>query len=287
MNFVSAILVRFFILLFALVPFWLLYIFSDILYFFIYKVFKYRVNTVRDNLSKCFPDKSRKELLRIEKLSYRNLSEITVEGLKAFTMTKKQIYKRHKVINEEDISYIYKNCGGIISVAFHYTNWEWGALSCMQLNSDGVALYKPLANKYLDKYLKKNRSRTGAELVSIYETARYFQANANKKKNFILAADQSPSNSAKSYWVNFFGRDTAFLHGPEVYSKKYHYPVILIDIQRVRRGYYELELSMLSEEPWKLEDGELTKILANKLEDIIRKKPQDWLWTHRRWKLSR
>ncbi len=287
MNLILSLITRFFVLLFAIVPFWLLYIFSDLLYFILYKVLKYRVEVVRDNLSKSFPEKSKEELLKIEKLSYHNLTDITVESLKAFTMSKKQIFARHKVINEAALEHLYDKYGGIIALPNHYGNWEWGAMSCMQMKWPGVALYKPLSNKYLNEYVERNRSRLGTKLVSIYETARCFVSTKDKKYNYIMASDQSPSNAKKAYWVNFLGRDTAFLHGPEQYAKKYEYPAVFIDIQRVRRGYYELELSILSEEPEKLKDGELTQMLASKLEEVIRKKPQDWLWSHKRWKLKR
>ncbi len=278
---------RFFVLLFAIVPFWLLYIFSDFLYFILYKVFKYRVSVVRDNLKKSFPEKSKEELRKIERLSYKNLSDITVESLKAFTMSKEQIFARHKVINEDELRYLFSKCGGIIALPNHYGNWEWGAMSCMQLEWKGVALYKPLSNKHLNTYVKRNRSRLGTQLVSIYDTARNFVENKNNKKNYVMASDQSPSNAKKAYWVDFLGRETAFLHGPELYAKKYNYPAVFIDIQRVKRGYYELYLTVLTDEPQKLKDGELTQMLASKLEEVIRKKPQDWLWSHKRWKLKR
>ena len=287
MDFISSLITRFFIQLFRFVPFWMLYIFADFFYFIAYKVLKYRVDVVRDNLKKSFPERSKEELLRIEKLSYQNLAQITVESLKAFTMSKEQIFSRHKVINEDEIKHIYDKSGGIIALPNHYGNWEWGAMSCMQLKWQGIALYKPLSNKYLDNYVRKNRSRFGTELVSIYDTARCFVANKDKHKTYVMASDQSPSNSKKSYWINFLGRDTAFLHGTEVYSHKYNYPAVFVDIQRVKRGYYELELTVLSEEPQKLKDGELTQIFAKKLEEVIRKKPEDWLWSHKRWKLSR
>jgi len=287
MNLISSILTRFFILLFAIVPFWLLYIFADILYFILYKVLKYRVNVVRDNLQKSFPEKSEEELMRIEKLSYKNLSQITVESLKAFTMSEKQIFTRHKVINEDEIKHVYNNCGGIIALPNHYGNWEWGAMSCMQLQWPGVALYKPLSNPFLNNYIENNRSRLGTELVSIYDTARCFVANKNKKKNYVMASDQSPSNAKKSHWVNFLGRETAFLHGPELYAKKYNYPAVFVDIQRVKKGYYELELTVLSENPQETKEGEITQLLAKKLEEVIRKKPENWLWSHKRWKLNR
>jgi len=287
MNFISSIITRFFILLFALLPFWLIYIFADILYFVLYKLLKYRLNVVHDNLKRSFPEKSKAELKRIEKLSYHNLSQITVESLKAFTMSEKQIFAHHKVINEDEIQHLYDNYGGIIALPNHYGNWEWGAMSCMQLQWPGIALYKPLSNKYLNNYIKKNRSKLGTKLVSIYDTARCFVENENKKKNYVMASDQSPSNEKKSYWINFLGQETAFLHGSELYARKYNYPVVFLDIQRVKKGYYELDLTILSDKPQETKEGEITLLFAKKLEEVIRKKPENWLWSHKRWKLTR
>lgn len=247
---------------------------------------KYRIAVVRDNLKKSFPNKSDDELRRIEKLSYVNICDITVESLKAFTMSKEEIIKRHKVINEEVLYHLYDTHGGIIALPNHYGNWEWGALSCMQLRWPGVVFYKPLANKHLDKYVRKNRSRLGSDLRSIYHTARVFIETKDKKNNYVMAADQSPSNSKKSYWVDFLGRKTAFLHGPEVYAHKYNYPTVFVDIQRVKRGFYELELTVLADNTKELKDGEVTARLAAKLEEVIKKKPENWLWSHRRWKLK-
>ncbi|PLX11429.1 MAG: hypothetical protein C0598_08200 [Marinilabiliales bacterium] len=286
MNLILSFIARFFIALFAIVPFRLLYIFSDFLYFILYKVLKYRVNVVRDNLKKSFPEKSDKEIKRLEKLSYKNLSDITVESLKAFTMSVEQIYKRHKVINEEELIPYFDNFNGVIALPNHYGNWEWGALSCMQLTWPGVVLYKPLSNKHLNNYVKKNRSRSGSDLRSIYNTARVFIETKNKKFNYVMAADQSPSNLKKSYWIDFLGRKTAFLHGPELYAKKYNYLPVFVDIQRVKRGYYELELSVLTDNPKETKDGEITALLAAKLEEVVIKKPENWLWSHKRWKLK-
>lgn len=288
MNLILSIITRLFVLLFALIPFWLLYIFADILCFGLHKVFTYRLTVVRNNLHKAFPEKSEKELKVIEKLFYQNLSQIMVESLKAFTMTNKQIVRRHRITNISDVSDVYnKKYGGIIALPCHYGNWEWGAMSCKQLVWEPIAFYKPLTNNYLDKYIKNNRSRYGTELVSISDTARCFINNKDKHKIYVMASDQSPSNKVKSIWVNFMGIETPFLHGPEFYSKKYNYPAVFVDIQRVRKGYYELELSTLADNPSELLPGELTKLYANKLEEVIRKRPENWLWSHKRWKITK
>jgi KDO2-lipid IV(A) lauroyltransferase len=102
-----------------------------------------------------------------------------------------------------------------------------------------------------------------------------------------MAADQSPRNKEKAIWVDFLGRDTAFLHGPEKYAMQYNYPVFYADIKQVKRGYYTLYLSILADDPASLSEGEITKRFAAKLESIILEDPGNWLWSHKRWKLSR
>lgn len=203
MNYISYLLTRFFISLFAIVPFWLLYIFADMVYLVVYKLIGYRVDVVRSNLRLCFPEKSERELKQIEIDTYKNFSMITVESLKAFTMKKEDIYKRHFVKDHTITNDLYERFGGIIGEPAHFTNWEWGAMSSQQIKSQAVVFYKPLSNKYLDKYIKKNRSRFDSNLVSIKNTSRVFEATKNQKKHFIMASDQSPSNKSRAIWVNF------------------------------------------------------------------------------------
>jgi len=175
-----------------------------------------------------------------------------------------------------------------MGVLGHFNNWEWGSLAAAkQLKHKIVALYKPLSNKRIDRYAIKIRARYGTELASIFKTSLTFEENVNKSTLFLLVADQSPSNARRAYWVDFMGRDTSFLHGPETHAKKNNLPVFFIDIQRVKRGYYEVEAVLLADDPNALEDGEITHRYAKVLELQILKNPENWLWTHRRWKLTK
>lgn len=273
----------------GLIPFFILYPLSDLVSFVLYSVVGYRKNVVRDNLERSFPHLNKKSLRRLEKLSYKNLSDVLLEGIKGFTMTRGQIRRRHFVVNPEILD-TYKAAGRtIITLPSHYGNWEWGSLSPGLFINDFkiVAFYKPLTNPYADRFVRKNRSRTGTMLASIYKTNATFDSLKNELSAYIMASDQSPSNSKNAVWVNFLGRETAFLHGPEKYATRYNFPVFFVDIQRVKRGYYQLELVLLTDNPAELEPGEITRRYAGKLEEAILRKPENWLWSHRRWKLSR
>ncbi len=274
-----------FVFVIGILPFRVLYFFSDIIYLILYYIVGYRKSVVTDNIKKSFPDKSEAEIKQLIKLSYKNLSDVIVEGFKAFTMTDRQIKERHKVLNPEILDQIQNNKRGIIATPCHYGNWEWGAMSPgLYFKHKIVAFYKPLSNPKINHFVNKNRSRTGSLLISIYKTSETFKKFADQKVIYVMAADQSPSNVKKAFWVDFLGRETAFLHGPELYAKKYNYPVIFVDIQRVKRGYYELWLSIISDNSVDLKQGEITTLYAKKLEEAILKKPENYLWSHRRWK---
>lgn len=272
----------------AIIPFWILYPFSDLLSFLFYYIFKYRKKVILQNLRNSFPEKSEKEIKSIAKKTYTNLTDIIVESIKTFTMSTKQVKKRFKILNPEILDEYHKKGQSVIGVTGHYGNWEWGAMAgSLQINHRAIAIYKPLSNKYIDNFIKRTRAENGTLLKSINKTTETFENFKNQTCIFLLVADQSPSSTKKAIWVDFLNQDTACLHGPEKHARNNNYPVVYLDIQRVKRGYYELTAEKLIEEPIKLEEDQVTKLYMNKLEEVIRKKPENWLWSHKRWKRKR
>ncbi len=286
MQFISAIFFWIFVFLTKFLPFRLLYVLSDGVAFLLYRVIGYRKKVVFQNLQMVFPEKDKHEIKRIVRLSYRNLSDIFLESLKGFTLQPEKQIKRYKIINPEFLKAYADKQQSVIMTAGHYGNWEWGSyfLTLQVPFFNILVLYKPLKNKMIDAYMRKRRESTGLAIRSILETSKVFEEFKTQPTIFTLVADQSPSNPARSHWVDFLGRPTAFLHGVESYAKQYNLPVIFLDIQRVRRGYYELELSPLTNDSQSLDEGGITALYARKMEDVIRKKPEDWLWSHKRWK---
>lgn len=288
MNLLITIIFLFFVFLFGLLPFPLMYLFSDLVRFILQRVIGYRRKVIRDNLSKCFPQLSEKELRSLEGKVYKNLADVLLEGIKAFSMSKRQVKKRHTVLNPELAAFYIQQGKSLIALPSHFNNWEWGTLSPgLFFACPLVAFYKPLSNKYIDRFIRWSRSKFGTSLVSIYITALAFERKSATPTIYVMAADQSPTNVRKSYWVNFLGRETAFLHGPEKYARLHDIPVLYVDVQRVSRGHYTLELSVLTETPTALPEGEITRLYAERLEQAILKSPGSWLWSHRRWKLHR
>ncbi len=289
MNILLTAIFLFFVALIGIIPFWFLYRFSDFMYFLM-RALGYRKSVIESNLKRCFPDKDDAFYKNLRAKIYHNLTDILIEGIKALSMSRRQINRRHKILNPELLEDAELKNKSIIAVTGHYGNWEWGSMSAsLQSGRKIVALYKPLSNKYIDKILmNKARKRSGTHMLSIYETSQGFEKYAPQNAVFLMAADQSPARGQKdrAYWVDFMGIKTAFLHGLEKYARKYDLPIVYIDIERIKRGYYEINLETLVASPKEMPEGEITALFAQRLEKQIRNKPENWLWSHRRWKLN-
>ena len=111
-----------------------------------------------------------------------------------------------------------------------------------------------------------------------------FHPHRNTQYLIGLAADQSPGDATKAYWLNFFGRPTAFVTGPEKAARARNLPVFFCHISKPRRGHYHIVFTLAEENPATLPEGELTVKFARFLEGVIRQLPDMWLWSHRRWK---
>ena len=288
MDFVTYLFFIFLVMLIGITPFFILYGVSDFVRFILHRVIGYRKGVVRSNLRKVFPEKSKKELRQIENDSYKNLADIFVEGVKGFTMSKKSIMKRHKLLNPEILDKYYDKNQGVIVAAGHFGNWEWGAFSAAYYTkSTIIGLYKPFTNRYINNYVVKSRAVAGTILVPLIKTPRYFNKYAGKPSVFFMIADQSPSNKNKAIWANFFGIETAFLQGIEYYSKKFNLPVLFVNMSRKGRMMYEYSVEIMVENPNETKEGEITQLFATKLESLIRANPGSWLWSHKRWKHSK
>ncbi len=275
-----------FIKLISLLPLWLLYRISDLLYPIIYYIVKYRKKVVFENLRMAFPEKTEEEITQIAKKFYRHFCDLFIETFKMFTITRANISRRIKFTDTTSILEEYNNNKHILTVMAHYNNWEWGAGLSMQCPYHYEAIYKPLENKYFDNLMLKMRSRFGAELIPMRNTARHLAKNISEGKltllNFI--ADQSPVQTEVVYCTTFFNLKTPVQLGAEKLAAKTKQPVYFFKYRKIKRGYYEVEPLKLCDDASKLKQYELTDLHTKILEDLIRENPQYWLWSHRRWK---
>lgn len=275
----------FFLSLLASLPLSILYLFSDLLYYILYYIIGYRLKVVSSNLKNSFPDKSDKERKVIAKKFYRYFADLIVEIAKMKTISQKEMIKRMHLLNPEVVLDFINNGKSIMIVTGHYANWEWG-IPRLALMSQHPALviYKPLSNKSFGKTFNDMRTRFGGTMVSMRETIRQLLAHKDQVHSSVFLGDQTPTRSGSDYFIDFLNQPTLVFKGIEKVAHKTNYPIVYCHIDRVKRGYYQVEFTTLVENPEDTKENEITLKHSRFLEDIIKQKPEFWLWSHKRWK---
>ena len=278
-----------FIYLIAILPFSLLYVFSDFLFFFIYRVIGYRKQVVTTNLRNAFPKKTEKEIQTISKAFYHFFCDWMLEMIKSITISKEESIKRCHFTDTTLLNNLAQKNKNLIFVMGHMGNFEYGGPE-MELNTPYQlhVIYKPLAKKYFDQLIKKKRTRFGTKVLpmkSVYREMVKMKKSATLNAVTFIA-DQTPQRT-NAYWTTFLNQDTPILKGTEIIAKKLNYPVVYISIKRTKRGFYEMTPELLCENPIETAEGEISEMHTKRLEQDIIKQPEIWLWSHKRWKHKR
>lgn len=270
----------------SILPFRLLYILSDILYFILYTVSGYRKKIVLDNLRLVFPDKSEKEIKKIAKEFYKHFCDITLEAFKSLTISKKTIDKRFVFKNLDKIKDLELKNKSVLLMTSHYANWEWSIAIQNHVGHEGYAIYKRLRNKHFDNLVKRIRARYNAYLITTKQTIPTLKRLKKEGQLFIagFAADQSPKVHKAHYWREFLGIKVPVITGPEMIANTLDVPAVFFRIDKVKRGYYVATIEDVIEFPKELKEFELTNRYIDYIEKQIYEKPEHYLWTHKRWK---
>ena len=270
----------------AWLPLPLLYLLSDLLNPLIHYIIGYRKKVVRTNLANAFPEKSEVERKKIERKFYRHFCDLFVEVIKLIHISPKQIQKRVKVKNNKRFEELIKAKPHGLVVAGHYNNWEWGAVMPFYFSYLIVGIYKPMHDMVIDKLLNKTRKRFGSEAVPMHQTYRtmlkYQKENISELTFFV--SDQAPIRTEAEYFTRFLNQETSIYLGIEKLARKFGYPVYFLKMTKTRRGHYVLEITDCCPDPLHEEPYAITEKHVKMLEEIIREKPEYWLWSHRRWK---
>lgn len=278
-----------FLYLLSILPFPVLYFISDLVFFLLYYVTGYRKKVVTTNLKNSFPEKPESEISRLSRKFYRHLCDLSLETLKTLSISKKSMLERCRM-NEGSAQLLnkyYEEKKSVILVLGHLGNWEWGgnafSLNCKQ---PLYVIYHPLQHTYFNNLVIGMRTRFGTRLIQMRHTFRDMIANMKEVNATAFIADQAPPPES-AYWTTFLNQDTAVFQGTEKIARKLNYPVLFMNVKKLKRGYYELQAETLCENPATTSEGEISEMHTRKLETEIRKNPETWLWSHRRWKHKR
>lgn len=286
MQFIVFIILYPIIWLTSILPFPLLYLFSDFVCFLVYNVFGYRKKIVRENIAMALPNLSEKERLLIEKKFYRHLCDMFLEMVKTMSITQKELDKRFVFTNLEVYQNLEKEGKSIALLCAHYASYEWAVSMNHHIQFEGYAIYKRLSNKHFDKLVRDIRSKFKATLINTRETIPTIEHNAKIKHLGVygLASDQSPQASRAVHWSEFMGIEVPVHIGAEMIAKRYDMNVIFLRNKKVKRGYYEATFELMFDDPKEIPDYQISDEFLRRVEKQIHEAPEFYLWTHKRWK---
>ena len=275
-----------FIWLFSRLPMRILYIKSDIFFFLIYYVFRYRKNVVLENLRLAFPEKSEAERKKISRNFFKHFTDLFMESVKAFSISEKEILKRYTYKNPELVNDFTKQGKSIALVAAHQANWEWSISLPLVLEGKVNGAYTKLGNTYFEKAVRNSREKFGVSGYKTSETVKGMQRNFAEKTQglYILLSDQSPQVHKTFYWSTFFGVKVPIHTGAEMLAKKFDLVVINYVTRKVKRGYYETEFQLITETPKEFDNYQITDKYLRLTERNVIQQPELYLWSHKRFK---
>jgi len=275
-----------FLLLISLLPFRILYVFSDVLCFLIYRGGKYRKKTVRKNIRTAGVAKNLKHAKAIEKEFYKHFCDLFLEMIKSITISETAIKKRFVVKNKALLERYGKEGKSIIVMCGHYASYEWLLSITYHMPHDGFGVYTPLSNPYFDRMVQRIRRKHGAYLIPRSKVRETLQKHHHEGglATYGFAGDQSPQLRSKNYWQTFFGVKVPVFTGGERLAKEFDLPVVFARLEKKKRGFYEATIEPLAENPKDVKDYEITDDFLQRIEAQVKANPAHYLWTHNRFK---
>lgn len=267
----------------SLLPLWILYRISDLLFLLFISIIPYRKKVVQGNIQKSFPDLSPRDQAVLVRGFYRHFSDLLVESIKNLSISKEELHRRMKVLNPEVLEELEKKGKSVLFVSGHFNNWEWFITAqalLVPFESYGIGM--PLSNGFWDKKLTERRQRFGLNVVHAKNYKEMFQQE--KDVSVLVLSDQAPADARKSYWMEFLHQPSPILFGVEQMANEFDLTVVYFNMKKIKRGQYSVEFNILTEAPKSLPYGALTEKHVQLLEESIIEQPCNWLWSHKRWK---
>ena len=270
----------------SLLPFFVLYRISDLFFVIAYYFVGYRKKVVMNNLLIAFPEKSEQERIRIAKKFYKNLIDTFIESIKMLSISDKAFSKRAQM-DFTEIKQLISKGKNIQIHSGHQMNWEYGHWAvALQMSIAWIGVYMSIKNKVVEKIFFKIRNKGNTILVPKNQFKNQASTLLSQQYAIGLVADQNPGQPITGYWLNFFGRPVPFVSGPDKGAIKNNTAVVFVKFVKLKRGYYRFENTVITEEGASMQEGMLTRAYRDFLEATIRENPDNYLWSHRRWKIN-
>jgi len=240
-------------------------------------------NLIRTNIKKALPNINQNEIEMISKNMWENYGKILAEYVFIKDFRGPKFNNKIKVNGQNILEKIRKDNDTVIFVSGHFNNFELMALHIEKSNINLATVYRPLNNRFLNfimekvrkKYICKNQIKKG--ISGTKKLLKFFK----KKTSIALMIDQRVSQGIKS---KFFKDECFTTTIPAQFVKKFNCKVVPIYIERKDDTNFELTIYNPIEYSSDETIESITSNLNNLLEEMILKNPDQWIWSHNRWK---
>ncbi len=276
----------FFYKLLGRMPLSILYTLATGVKWVFYYIIAYRKEVISKNISNSFPQLKPKQIKALSLQFYGYLTDQLVEFFYGVSISEKEMLDRVQMVNEHYISDYLQAGTPVVLVAGHQGNWEWAIHRLALSNNLYDVVYQKLNNPSFNQFTMDVRSRfPGVTLLEKRESILATRERKDIARGICLAADQAPQKPESAYWTNFLNQDTAFFTGMERFARDYNYPVVFVELIRKERGKYIMSFEPIANPDYTdLPKGEIIERFARRLEKSIIQYPEQYLWSHRRWK---
>jgi len=274
------------ILLFSRLPLRVLYVVSDVLFLLSFHIIGYRKKVVFTNLQNSFPKKSTDELKKIQKQFYINFCDYIVETFKTFTISATELRVRVQHLNQDIFQEAKAENKNVILLSGHIFNWEWyNTLALIVPQKNSFPVYRKVNSGFWEEQMKNLRNRFGNTAIEAKEVIRHIFRNPNDGDSiYMFVADQTPHHSEVTYGLNFLNQKTPAFVGYDKLSTRMDLAFVFCEMKKVKRGFYQINYYRIYPDGEKFVEHEVVKKFYKLLENTIEKRPDNYLWSHRRWK---
>ena len=238
---------------------------------------------IENNLHNALPNLNKIEVKTITKKMWKNYGKILAEYVFIKSFRNSTLKNKIKVEGQEILENIKKEGKPVIFISGHFNNFE---LMAMHIEDSGIklaAIYRPLNNKFLNyimenirkKYICKNQIKKG--ISGTKKILSFFKQNTS----IALMIDQRVSEGIKS---NFFNKKAYTTTIPAQFVKKFNCKIVPIYIERKKDHTFKLMIYKPIQ--YKNEDSidSITQQLNIIIEKMVLRNPEQWIWSHNRWK---
>jgi len=237
---------------------------------------------------KSFPNKNKKEITKIRQNFFHNFFDYILETLKAFSISESKLKVRVQHVNQYIFHECHKEGKDIIFLSGHVFNWEWmSALATILPYKKCHPVYKKINSKFWNDKIKFMRNRFGNDSIESESIIREILKTKDKGNNaYMFIADQTPPHNRIHYSLKFLNQETPVFIGYDKLSTKKDLAFVYCDMKKIKRGFYQINYYRILPENEKFTKYEIVDKFHSLLENTIKNNPDNWLWSHKRWKFN-